>query len=86
MTTSTRHTYCVRVSEYDVVVRGHVDHVRAVPAHLSELIATLELSDLDAVTDGDERVWPVATDGPLTWREARHLVADDVGPESDDGR
>ena len=76
----------MRVSEYDVVVRARLDDVRAVPAHVSELVATLELSNPDPVPDGDERVGAVATDGPLARREARHLVTDDVGAEGDDGR
>ena len=69
-----------------MVVDARVDVVGAVPALVPELVSTLCLPDLDAITDGDQRVGTVATDGALARRETRHLVAYDVGTERYDGR
>ena len=75
-------TYSVYVSEEGVCGRCE----RAVPAHVPELELALGGGERHSVSDGDDGVGPAAADGPLTRRQARHLVADDAGAESDDGR
>ena len=52
--------------------------VRAVPAHVAELMLTLPQTQRGSLADSDYRIGPALTDCPLTGRQAGDLVADYV--------
>ena len=68
------------LTERDQVIQHGlpVADVRAVPAHVAELMLALPQAELGSLPDGHYRIRPTLTDGPLTGSQAGDLVADDV--------
>ena len=59
--------------------RGVRSRVVAVPAHVSELMTTLDHADVDGLADGKQRVGPAQADAALLGAESANRVADQSG-------
>lgn len=68
------------MSEHGPLAQG-----RAVPPAIPELVLAFVDAQLGALADDDDGVGPRLTEGPLTGRQSRDLVADDVRAQSDHG-